>query len=573
MDRTLWKINGQTFEELGIEAPSLRLVNGAPDVFSWDDPAASFDADLRWAYDAAIVLTRGVVVVFRGKIRETPRFMGSEAESISYEAHGPWAWLEERAYLQEQSFAVDPLATYPTLEKKKIGRAILGLRLLAAGSAEQLNLSAALADIVSGSGAGVTVGAISGLAWPVPLDEALDLQVTDAIGRLLQFAPDVAQWFDYASEAPAYRAGRRANLDAVSLAVPPPGEGGGSAYVPFVDISIRPAYKLQAPAVVLFFRRAQDSTEAVWAKYEKQAAPEDATGEEPRAVVRTIDLAGATTGATRLTQPVRTEVLSNYLATPGTVLPGEGEGGNAFNALAAFWRRKIPRLAAATITGFRSCARVRVPAGENDDNQSAEPTSACERELVAGGITDWMLQNYSSLSAETQLISAEIAFTEVIDGVSAQRTERWETRVTATSAQTRVYRERGGVVEVGEAAEAAMPGLAAKIWDGIKDLHYEGTLVLVEDEPTLSVRPGVVINLTGSRPEWATMRALVQAVDVDIESGRTTITVGPPHHLGPQELQELFRSNRTRRDITGAFAMVTGRLNESTIRIPPPEPP
>jgi hypothetical protein len=47
-------------------------------------------------------------------------------------------------------------------------------------------------------------------------------------------------------------------------------------------------------------------------------------------------------------------------------------------------------------------------------------------------------------------------------------------------------------------------------------------------------------------------------VEVDLVEHATTITVGPPHHLGAQELQELFRSNRTRRDVTSAYARATG---------------
>ena len=561
MDLTLWKINDITFEALGIESPRVRYVNGAADIFTWDDPLTAFDANLRWAYDANITLTRGEVVVFRGKVRKTPRFLGEEAESISYEAQGAWALLEERAYLQFYNFAADPEAAESELEPKALGRVVLGLRINEAGEGEKMPLDEALTEIITASGTGITVGDIGGLDFPVPLDEAVDLQCTDAMGRLLQWAPDVVEWFDYDGEAPVYNAARRAELEAVSLLVPAPGQGGltPTSYVPLETIRIEPAYHLQAPAVVLFFRRSTEATNGVFAAYEKQAAPETATGLEPRAIVRTLDLAGATQGGGRLTQPVRTEPLSALLQTAGTVLPAAEE---AFQALSTFWKRKLPRLAQATaITGFQKLTRKRVPAGADDPNQSATPTAECLRELVEGALTDWMLEQYSTLKVESQVLTARIAFTEVVDGITVSRVEDYTTKVTATSANTKVYRERGGFVEVGEPGEPAEPGLAAKIWDGVKDLHYSGTFTLVEEEAALNIRPGVVVNLTGSRAEWTTMRALVQSVEVDIEAGRTAITVGPPDHLGPQQLQELFRSNRTRRDVASASARITGRID------------
>ncbi len=562
VDTTHFKINGQTFAELGISEPRLRGVNGAPDVFSWRDPLTRFDAALRWPYDTEIVLTAGGEVVFRGKVRKTPRFLGATAESIAYEAHGPWAWLNEQAYLQEHRFVDDPEAEEPTFTPKEHGRAVLGLKLKEDGTSEHVQLGEALAEIVSTSGAGVTVGSITGFDFQVPLDEAVDLQVTDAMGRLLQWAPDAAEWYGYAASPPTYNVGRRADLEEVTLAVPAPGEGGTEPFVPFESIALDPAYKLQAPAVVIFFRRATDATNGVWAVHEKQAAPEGATGREPRAIVRTIDLAGAVPGGGRLTQPVKTESLSALLQTAGTVLPATGEAGNAFNALAAFWRRKVPRLRNATINAFQACTRVRVPDGSEDKNQSTAPTAVCIRELTRGGITDWMLEQQASLRVETQVISCRVLFTEVVDGVSTVRVENYTTRVTATNAVTKAYRSRGGVVEVGEEAEAAMPGLAAKIWQGVKDLHYDGTFVIVEERPTLTVRPGKVVNLDcAARPEWANMRALVQMVDADLATGRTVVTVGPPHHLGPQELQELFRSNRSRKDVLSADVRVAGRYS------------
>ena len=54
-----------------------------------------------------------------------------------------------------------------------------------------------------------------------------------------------------------------------------------------------------------------------------------------------------------------------------------------------------------------------------------------------------------------------------------------------------------------------------------------------------------------ARPEWADMRAVIQEVVEDLDSGRTIYTVGPPEHLGPQDMIELQRCYRRPEGSTG----------------------
>ena len=62
--------------------------------------------------------------------------------------------------------------------------------------------------------------------------------------------------------------------------------------------------------------------------------------------------------------------------------------------------------------------------------------------------------------------------------------------------------------------------------------------MLAESECSMTIRPGNALVFYGSkaRASWATMRASVQQVDYDLVTGRTTISVGPPSHLSPQDM-------------------------------------
>jgi hypothetical protein len=92
----------------------------------------------------------------------------------------------------------------------------------------------------------------------------------------------------------------------------------------------------------------------------------------------------------------------------------------------------------------------------------------------------------------------------------------------------------------------APEGLAEFIYDAVSVLHYEGSLSLIEEECSAGPRPGKVLNLANGLAAWASMRAVIQSVYFDIDAGRTTITFGPPEHLGPTDYVTLLEGNTTR---------------------------
>jgi hypothetical protein len=81
--------------------------------------------------------------------------------------------------------------------------------------------------------------------------------------------------------------------------------------------------------------------------------------------------------------------------------------------------------------------------------------------------------------------------------------------------------------------------------------RLRATHTLVEREASGAVQVGKVINIADSRAEWATMRALVQSVTVDVESGATSFNFGPAEHLS---IQDLLERDRLFRDMSGVPA-------------------
>jgi len=105
-------------------------------------------------------------------------------------------------------------------------------------------------------------------------------------------------------------------------------------------------------------------------------------------------------------------------------------------------------------------------------------------------------------------------------------------------------------------------GLAQYLYDQVKDVQWSGVLTLVEEEVSGLVGIGQAVNVIGGRPEWAAMRAMVQSVTEEIETGTTRIELGPPEHLGIQDLVELLKVGRRRSRWTNPAVMAGEDLDE-----------
>jgi hypothetical protein len=73
-------------------------------------------------------------------------------------------------------------------------------------------------------------------------------------------------------------------------------------------------------------------------------------------------------------------------------------------------------------------------------------------------------------------------------------------------------------------------------------LPYAGQAQLIEEEAGTTSARGKVLNVTGALTGWATMKALIQGVDLDIATGAQTIRCGVPQRLA---LDDIVTRHRT----------------------------
>lgn len=554
---TLWHINGSTPASLGLANLQLVYRNMAADTLTFTHVGAAWDGDPLYAYAATITLTRTVgagspVTVFVGKVRRTPRFLGTQAESLTYEVAGPWDWLERRALVQNQAVVIDPAtSTVPILIPQ--GLTILGQS--DAGTAVSLRqaIDAILAN-VSSYGLQYTEPNVGVFSEMIVWDEVADLTVADALVRVLGSRPDAVVWVDYDAIPPSICVNTRSELANPVIAVAPADLGGTGSYTPLESVQVTERPDLVPPGVTVHYRWINTVNGTPYLRLLSESV--GAGGYDPtdeNAIVRTIELAGSEYTSTVLEQKVRVTPLSAYLTESGTITSASAD---AFAALSRFWKRKINWLndTGVVIQGFRDCTRTLT----DTDESGATLNTALSNELIEGAITPWMEGTTLNRRGQDQTYGCEISADVPINGVLTRRQVKLSAGVMATNCSTRTYTWTES--EDFTPPEEVPAGLVAAIYNAMSVVPVEGGCTLIEEECTLEARPGHVVNLTGGRTSWTTMRALVQEARADLDSGTTELVWGWPKHLGPADLVEVARANRFKRSAQRGLMRATGKL-------------
>jgi len=496
----------KSFAEWGLSDLRRRLVNQNADTVEFRVPDAAIDSDPLFAPESAVIIRRDGVTWFRGIITRTPAQGNAQAEQRRYTVEGPWWHLENLVYQQTWQEVTDFAPALPVLATIEKGRLVLGQgsdgNLIHTG--QQITQAAQYAI---DQGAPFQLGTI-GVAVPIPFDEAKDLSCAEVIRRMLRWSPDAVAWFDYSTTPlPTLHVTRRSAMNTLTI------DAGAGDKVS--ELSLSPRYDLLRPAVVLKYEKTHQTDDNTWTTTQSDIAPADATGREFKAAVMTISLGGRR--ANYLRQKIEAETVQEDSPT--------------------WWRDHLAELEGIPVSNITI----------HDHSRQ----STLDRELVSGQIADWM-----GRQVEEDVIRATLSwFDDDLHVVKKQV----QLRLTVTDATTQTYRKL-----VSSTPEEPTPsGLAQALYNAASELHYDGSLELTETEAAADWQTGRVLNLTGLRPEWATMRALVQTVETDVDTGRTRLRFGPPEQLGAADLVELLRVNRSREPARSATVRLSGQPDDA----------
>jgi hypothetical protein len=333
----------------------------------------------------------------------------------------------------------------------------------------------------------------------IPFDECKDLSCGEVIRRLLRWVPDAITYFDYASTVPLFHVVRREQLPSLMLNVRD-----------LSEFYFVPRYDLQVQAVVLKFEKTHKSSGKSWKTVEIQRCPADATGAELQSLVMTIELEGAQ--STCIKQDIETALIQINSET--------------------WWRNHLP--------GLKDVSNLII------GNPSR--TGTLPNELLSGSVASWM-----DCAVQRDVIGANISY-ETEDEAIHHRSVA--VKINTTDAQSKTYRSLVSYVD----EESVPADLANHIYESVSVLPYEGKILYMREDVSGNFL-GKAINVTGGRPEWETMNAVVQTVEEHLDTGQTAIILGPAKHLGPDDLSELTKSNRHRVSSRNFHARHTAEAN------------
>jgi hypothetical protein len=168
-------------------------------------------------------------------------------------------------------------------------------------------------------------------------------------------------------------------------------------------------------------------------------------------------------------------------------------------------------------------------------------------EIVKGSFAAWMGAQNKHAAQETVYADIDIQFADPVSGSVIKETRHLSANITSTDIGI------GGVtfqnVTSFSLGEPLPPiGLPLAYLQSLTPAQWEGSCTIVEQECSGSVTPGTVLNISGGNLAWATMNAMVAAVDEDWDTGETRVTLGIPKHLSVADMIELANVSRWRNE-------------------------
>ena len=330
--------------------------------------------------------------------------------------------------------------------------------------------------------------------------EAVGLTCAEAARKVLRWQPDAGISFDYSTTPPTLNVTRRATATALQLTL-------GEAPLQGVP-EIQSLENLQVPGVALIyeFTHEVDGETTHTVTIDKYPADLDLDAPPPDTVIHTIELSGY-----RRTNQ-KQELVSETISKDSV----------------AWWQKFYPELPDdATIVNSATAA-------VNDGDPSSWTKYVVDgavperlKENHAGELRVWARMNYQYEDDDGRIVEF--------------KGDEMGVQITGTDLSTRTHSRPTSETQ----AEAAPVGLAESFYNALQELHWQGSVTTVEEECSQAVRPGYVLQILGSDvTAWSTMKAQIQSVTEDVDSGVTSMKIGAPEQLSPQDLVELLRAHR-----------------------------
>lgn len=499
----VFKLNGSVLDNARISKAVLERGNSCPDKLVLEVFDAENGAFAVSAGDSAEFWSDGVRR-FCGFVSKSPRTLSALSHGVEIVAESPWGELEQIVYQQLWNSA-ETLSGEVVLSPVMRSKVVLGQN----SAGEKIGVAQQVRDILEyaiSCGAALQVGTIDVSAEMI-LDEAKDLSCAEALLRVLKWTPNCAVFFDYSvSGNPKLNVLSRANLPVAEV-------DAGANFVKSVSVASRPDLKVES--VSIKYERVHTQNEFSWLTVEDDVYPPNSSGAAKNALVMSVELAGLKQSCQIHEIKCRTIQINSL----------------------DWWKDKLPDLADYEDLNLLSSSR----------------ESRLSRELEEGTIMSSM-----GFAAETDLIKGTFEYTGE-NGSYIRKTV--SIRTVATNAVTGTY----SVWTTQRESEPRPQGLAQAIYESACDMQYEADITMLERRASDFI--GKKILLLNADSGWESIKIPVVSVSEDIMKSTLRVKCGPPKHLYPDNIAELFRINRQRKSPDDFLTRADGKVATASVRI------
>lgn len=519
---TQWWINDVLLADAGISGMTASFRTQATSQLSFST-VALFDAAPGFAYRADVVIKRGDTLgaatkFFQGKIDRSNRAASPANEIHDYHVVDAWQDLEDTIY--QESWKVGA-GTF-MFPKSVLGLSTTGTQITVA---TQIANAIAFAASV---GVDIAAGTIAGsdVLWP---QEVSNISVAEVIRQSLKFYPNHIAWIDYATTPPQLNVtpSTTATLREIDLS--------GAGIAESLSVSRRDDLMPDAVRIIYTSATVIDS-ETFRDGFVDQWPTAGPTG-GPRVIIAEIPLAGMSMQFQK--SPVEVVELPTSTATAVAYLkekfPVIANVPDADISVTAWTRTLIPETSAET------ARHALTKVNPNTPRVAGTTLTHLPNELRKGSVADWMRVRVGKVHIAMTVTPSGSAAPASVEAI-AKLPKGFS--VVATNAATKIYK---GCSQF-QSGETRPSGLAQTYYTSCRAAYqWEGSVALVEAEAGSLRYHGCRINILGSADtNLTTMNAMVHAVDVDIDSGRTDLSFGPAPHLAPADILEMQRQIRSR---------------------------
>ncbi len=540
---TVGEASPATPEELGVKISSIVLRSLSASSATLSRIAAFDEVTDVFTYGTTVVISNGSRVVFRGKIMTNPREANPVQEMQEIEILDVWEELERTIY--QELWAIGP--TVDEEEEEPVPRdplyqprAILGLTPTGAAVATGAQLELFLDYAQNQAEVGVQIGTYPpGITlWP---SEVNNMSVAELIRTTLKYHPDWVTKMDYSSSLVVVNFEKPAETGALSFALD------GTDDV--AEFSVRQVSERVPECVAITYETSMRVDDKSYRDLVHDVFPAVGNPRSPNSLSVTVPLESGS--KVTMKQPIETADLPTDLTEAITWVKEK------FPSL-VLAEEDVPEGLPADFFSVSIFERRLVPDGDQPDPPVNEDTPRLEvlefdelpRELVRGTVQDWMQRKARKVEVTFRLKADPDWLGEsFLDplGAAAQLLTKLPSGdqkmvLTCTNAITKVYKGTSSFTP----AENAPVGVAQAIYQSLSQAQFEGRVLLKFGEIPDTVFNGRQIYLTGGRPEWEDMAAMISEVRYDIGAAQVSLSFGPPAFLAPADWIEMQRALRGR---------------------------